>query len=140
MFRLFDGTMHGPQSLKAFLERLAEPIICLDLAREEGVTAEFRLLEDEKERSARWLLLVRDVRVPLDPGELVVREVLLEAVERLVAVDNVEFGVPRYVARRRVSLYWAKVSFCKPVRADTKKTSIKIYTSRAQSAYLGQYP
>lgn len=118
--------VHGAQTLEALLELVGEPVVCLDLGQEEGVSAGFGLqsadklqsvqaarrgkvsptylVKDEEEGGSGSLLLVRDVGVPAGVVDAVAAEVLLEPVVALVAVDDVELGVALHVPARWVPL------------------------------------
>ena len=62
--RLFKPTMHGRQAMQPLLQALTQPVIRLDLACKQRVTANLGRVKDIQERNPRRLFLIADIGVP----------------------------------------------------------------------------
>lgn len=58
--------MQGPQPVQPLLELWTQTIVRLNLIREQSISACRWRIENIKERSPRWLILIRHVRMPGD--------------------------------------------------------------------------
>ena len=58
--------MQCPQPVQSLLELWTQTVIRLSLVREQSISACHRRIENIEEGSARWLVLIRHVRMPGD--------------------------------------------------------------------------
>lgn len=103
--------MDGLETLEALLKLGRQSVVRLDLGREEGVTADERgLVKDEEEGGGGRLLLVCDVRVPLELGQPVASTVVFETIVLAITVDNMKLGVALYITGCGVTMDRTEVS------------------------------
>ena len=105
---LLNAGVDGLERAQECYELRRETLERGDLGRKPSVSAGVGGGEEEQCGQARWLELVRDVRVPDGGGDAVVA---LKVVRRVcIAVDEVQLGVVLGVPRRGVDVQAAEVA------------------------------
>lgn len=88
--RLLKSRMYSLQAMQSLLERFREAVVRLDLISKQGVTANFRRVENGQKGHSRWLGLVRDIRMPAYSTGAVGKERVDLAARWAIAMNDVE--------------------------------------------------